>query len=37
MEFSQFQKEEIAGEEEVTAIAKRILSKNRRAFEELAK
>ncbi|HHX92337.1 MAG TPA: type II toxin-antitoxin system Phd/YefM family antitoxin [Clostridiales bacterium] len=37
MEFSQFQKEEFAGEEEVDIVAKRILSKNRRAFEELAK
>lgn len=37
MEFSQFQKEEFAGEEEVDIVAKRILAKNRRAFEELAK
>lgn len=37
MEFSQFQKEEIAGEEEVDRVAKRILAKNRHAFEELAK
>ena len=37
MEFSQFQKEEFAGEEEVDIVAKRILAKNCRAFEELAK
>ena len=37
MEFSQFQKEEIAGEEEVDRVAMRILTKNRHAFEELAK
>ena len=37
MEFSQFQKEEIAGEEEVDSVARRILTKNRHAFEELAK
>ena len=37
MEFSQFQKEEIAGEEEVDRVAKQILAKNRHAFEELAK
>jgi len=37
MEFSQFQKEEIAGEEEVDRVARRILTKNRHAFEELAK
>lgn len=37
MEFSQFQKEELAKEEEVDNIARRILNKNRHAFEELAK
>lgn len=37
MEFSQFQKEEPAGDEEVDAVARRILAKNRHAFEELAK
>lgn len=37
MEFSQFQKEELAQEEEVDNIARRILNKNRHAFEELAK
>lgn len=37
MEFSQFQTEELAGTEEVDTVAKRILTKNRRAFEELAK
>lgn len=37
MEFSQFQKEELAGDEEVNLVARRILAKNRHAFEELAK
>ncbi|NLL34257.1 MAG: type II toxin-antitoxin system Phd/YefM family antitoxin [Clostridiales bacterium] len=37
MEFSQFQKEELAGDEEVDLVARRILAKNRHAFEELAK
>lgn len=37
IEFSQFQKEEIIGDEEVEAIAKRILSRHQVAFEELAK
>lgn len=37
MEFSQFQSEELAEEEEVDLIARRILEKNRYAFEELAK
>lgn len=37
LEFSQFQKDEIAGEDEVGQIAQRILTNNRRAFEELAK
>lgn len=37
MEFSQFQKEELAGDEEVDLVARRILAKNRQAFEELAK
>jgi antitoxin Phd len=37
MEFSQFQKEELTGEEEVDKVARRILAKNRHAFEELAK
>ena len=37
IEFSQFQKEEIIGDEEVETIAKRILSRHQTAFEELAK
>jgi len=37
MEFSQFQKEELAEGEEVDIVARRILAKNRHAFEELAK
>ncbi len=37
MEFSQFQKEELTGEEEVGLVAKRILAKYRNAFEELSK
>lgn len=37
IEFSQFQKEELIGDEEVEAIAKRILSRHQVAFEELAK
>lgn len=37
MEFSQFQKDEIAEADEVDAVARRILAKNRKAFEELAK
>mgnify|MGYP002147429162 CR=1 FL=1 len=37
IEFSQFQNEEIIGDEEVETIAKRILSRHQAAFEELAK
>lgn len=37
IEFSQFQKEELSGDEEVDTIARRILSKHQVAFEELAK
>lgn len=37
LEFSQFQKEELAASENVASIGKRILEKNRPAFEELAK
>ena len=36
-EFSQFQAEEMAADEDVRNIAQRIITKNRRAFEELAK
>ena len=37
MEFSQFQTEELAANDDVQSIAARIISKNRKAFEELAK
>ena len=37
MEISQFQKEEAAATEDVERIGRRILEKNRHAFEELAK
>ena len=37
IEFSQFQEEEIIGDEEVETIAKRILLRHQAAFEELAK
>lgn len=37
MEFSQFQKEELASTEDVQSIGTRILEKNRKAFEDLAK
>ena len=37
MDFSQFQKEEVAGDEEIDLLASRLLSKHRSAFEELAK
>ena len=37
MEISQFQKEEAASTEDVEKIGRRILEKNRHAFEELAK
>ena len=37
MEISQFQKEEAASTEDVEQIGRRILEKNRHAFEELAK
>lgn len=37
MEISQFQKEEAASTEDVERIGRRILEKNRPAFEELAK
>lgn len=37
MEFSRFADEESADDDSVESISKRILAKNRRAFEELAK
>lgn len=36
-EFSQFQEEEIAEDEDVKNIAQRIITRNVKAFEELAK
>ena len=37
IEYSQLQKEETIGDEEVDEVAKRVLSKHMKAFEELAK
>ena len=37
MEYSQFQAEELAADEDVETIGKKIIAKNRHAFEELAK
>lgn len=37
IEFSQLQKEETIGDEEVNTIANKVLSKHKKAFEELAK
>ena len=37
MEYSQFQAEEFAADEDVETIGKKIIAKNRHAFEELAK
>ncbi|MCR1900128.1 type II toxin-antitoxin system Phd/YefM family antitoxin [Irregularibacter muris] len=37
IEYSQIEKEEIVGEMEIDEVAKKILSKHMRAFEELAK
>lgn len=37
LEFSQFQKEELASNEEVEAVGRRFLAKYHRAFEELSK
>ena len=37
IEYSQLQKEEILGDEEVDEVAKKVLSKYMKAFEELAK
>ncbi len=37
IEFSQFQKEELAATDDVQTIARRIITKNKSAFEELAK
>ena len=37
IEYSQLQEEEIAGDEEVSSITKRIMSKHKNAFKEPAK
>lgn len=37
IEYSQLQKEEILGDEEVDEVAKRVLSKHMKVFEELTK
>lgn len=37
IEFTQLQKEEVIGDEEVDSIANKVLSKYAQAFEELAK
>jgi len=37
IEFSQFQNEEIAANDDVEDVVRRIIEKNRHAFEELAK
>ncbi len=37
VEFGQAEKEQTASNEDVTAISKRLISKNKQAYEELAK
>ncbi len=37
VEFGQAEKEQTAANEDVTAISKRLISKNKQAYEELAK
>ena len=37
IEFNQFRKTEIASDEDVKSIANRIINRNKKAFEELAK
>lgn len=37
IEYSQFQKEEVIGDEKINTIAEKVLSKYAKAFEELAK
>ena len=37
IEFSQAEQEQIAADEDVRAISKRLIAKNRQAYEELAK
>ena len=37
LEFSQAEQEQLAEDEDILAVAKRLIAKNRRAYEELAK
>lgn len=37
LEFSQAEQEQLAEEEDILAVSKRLIAKNRRAYEELAK
>ena len=37
MEFSQAEQEQLAEDEDILAVSKRLIAKNRRAYEELAK
>ena len=37
LEFSQAEQEQVADDEDVRAISKRLIAKNRKAYEELAK
>lgn len=37
LEFSQAEQEQLAEDEDILAVSKRLISKNRRAYEELAK
>ena len=37
LEFSQAEQEQLAEDEDILAVSKRLIAKNRRAYEELAK
>ena len=37
LEFSQAEQEQVAEDEDILAVSKRLIAKNRRAYEELAK
>lgn len=37
LEFSQSEQEQLAEDEDILAVSKRLIAKNRRAYEELAK
>lgn len=37
LEFSQAEQEQLAEDEDIMAVSKRLIAKNRRAYEELAK